>query len=156
MNIINGIGQAFNTASKKAIKAYDYKRLDLKIRAYEREIEHSYKKAGRILYEAWSTGEDADNNKLTGCMENIANLYFRIKQLNRDIAEMKTEDLAFSKAAADNKELTTYAKLSKKDNDLKISRTTDGIKILRSCPSCKTPNSSKAEACESCGHIFNV
>lgn len=151
MKVIDGINEVLHAVSKKAVKAYDYTRLDMKIKAYEKETEQLYRKAGRILYYAWSTGDDADNNKLTSHMENIANLHFRINQLNKNIAEMKSQDLQDTKATADNKELTTYAKLSRKDNDLKIIRTAEGIKILRNCPSCKTPNSSKAEACESCG-----
>lgn len=155
MKVIDEIGGLISAATEKASKAYDYRRLDMKIRGYEKEIDQSYKKAGRILYEAWSTGEEANNGSLTEQMENISNLRFRIRQLNKNIAEMRSHDIAEAKTAADNKEAATYAKLSRKDDDLKISRTSEGIKILRNCPKCKMPNNSKAEACEYCGCVFS-
>lgn len=155
MKIIDEIGDAFNIVSRKAVKAYDFKRLNMKVKAYEKEVEQLYKRVGRSLYEACNAGREPDSAQLTEYMESIANIHFRINQLNKTISEMKSQTAQDAKTSADSKEITAYAKLSRKENDLKIGRTSEGIRILRNCPNCKTPNSSKAEACESCGAEFS-
>lgn len=168
MGFFESFQDVFSLAGHKAKKTYDAKKLALKIKGHEKEIRECYMEIGQALHESRKNGKQPDETKLDTIFDNIDNLTFRIAQLQKQLNAVRREEKNTIFLKKENKELNDegidthtakYAlnpKLSQKADDLKMRRTTDGIKLVRICPDCMVANSPSADVCINCGKILRA
>ena len=158
MDLFESISSAFNTAGKKARRAYDSTKLELRVKGYEKEQREAFQEIGRMIYKSRKSGVSPDNARLEELFSNIDNISFRIAQLHKTIAEIKKQNETVKPKAentsAPDADIHEFAKLSRKDGDLKIRRTAEGIQVLRFCTACGGANLPAAASCAACGYVF--
>ena len=99
---------------------------------------------------------EPDEQVVFSYIENITNLNYRINQLQKQIESIKSQagnDVQTSKAKQEPSVVELddkYLQLKLKDDDLKIRRTSDGIKVVRICQSCGSSNLPSAMVCLEC------
>lgn len=128
-------------------KQLDTARLQMKINGYSKELSDKYVTLGELYYEKARHGIMPDAVRLKDTLEEIDAIKERLKHLNKNITEKKQ---GVKPEPAVIKE-HNYAKLNRKQGDLTIKRTKEGIKILRKCPACGEENLSNAAVCLECG-----
>lgn len=151
--------RTFREAGLKAKNKIDSARLELKINECTKEINEYLKKIGLIVYDARNGNEEIDEKELEEICITIASLETRVKKLRQDLKNIKTkkpENVARvdKKVPIDNKEQKKYTKINIKEEDLRVIRTQEGIKILKFCPSCNTGNSATQDECVKCGRVL--
>jgi|GEM_PF-1711168 len=164
MDILGSVSNAFASAGKKARQAYDHTKLDLRIKSYEKELREAYIEIGKMMYRSHKSGISPDNGKLNEHFIGVDNIAFRINQLSKTVADMKKQgELAAPKQAKpadaqtnDMAEIRAFAKLARKEGDLKIRRTEGGIQVLRFCTACEFGNEPSVQVCEGCGYVFRA
>jgi len=163
MGVFDRFSDVFSAAGQKARRAYDDKKLEMRIRSYEKELKDAYAEIGRMVYQTQKSGAAADNEQLNECFSNIDNLAFRINQLNKMAQERKKQGEASRQAkggaeqqTGDLSEVRAFAKLARKEGDLKIRRTSNGIQVLRFCAACGYGNMPTDERCAGCGYVFKA
>jgi len=158
MDIFESLTSAFNTAGKKARRAYDSTKLELRVKGYEKEQRETFNEIGRIIYKSHKQGVSPDNTRLEVLFVNSDNIAFRIAQLNKTIQEIKKQNATAKPkqegAMTAETDIHEFAKLSRKDGDLKIRRTAEGIQVLRFCAACGGANPPTEAACATCGYVF--
>jgi len=151
MNIKERFNDVVTVVSGKAKRTYEHIRLDMKIKAYEDEIDLLKKEIGEIVFSAWEDGVAFDMAVLEEHFEGISTIKRRLNRLNKkkeESLESKTEDKKDEKVDVPQK---AHKGLLKKENDLRIGRTQGGIGILRICPNCNAQISHKVKNCDGCG-----
>ena len=158
MDFFESFTNAFTTAGKKARRAYDSTKLELRVKGYEKEQREAFNEIGRIIYKSRKTAAAPDDARLEELFSMIDNISFRIAQLNKTIQEIKKQNNAGKPkadgAAVQEGDIHDFAKLSRKDGDLKIRRTAEGIQVLRFCTACGGANPPTEAACAACGYVF--
>jgi len=161
MDLLKQFSDVFSAAGKKARQAYDHTKLEMRIKGYEKELREAYAEIGRMMYRSHKSNVSPDNEKLNELFVSIDNVTFRIHQLSKAVQEMKKQGDADKLAKAepqtvDAADMRAFAKLARKEGDLKIRRTADGIQVLRLCSACGYGNAPSAEACVGCGYSFKA
>lgn len=151
-NILSGL-------TKAAKKTYKNKKTDMKINALEKRLTEQLLKLGALVYECKSNGIPADNEKTDKICEEIDAINNKKAAISAQKPAAKKPHAQASHpqkqgSAAEQKE-TVYVTLDRKENDLKIQRTSEGLKFLKFCPECKTGNDPDKEQCAICGHEFS-
>ena len=161
MGLKDNFANVFTAAGKKARQAYDYTKLELRIKGYEKELREAYQEIGRIIYKCHKNGASPDNTRLGELFTGIDNIGFRIQQLNKTVAEIKKQNDSVLKPSkpvestvVEQTDIPAFAKLARKEGDLKIRRTEGGIQVLRFCTACGFGNEPQASACAGCGYVF--
>jgi hypothetical protein len=166
MSIIDNFQNMFSVAGQKARKTYDIKILIHKIKDYEKELKDCYVTVGKALHSSRKEDISLDEALIAATFENIDTLAYRINLLSRQIDQIRKQETTTkgqrresayqdavvppSAEAIEEK----YAKLSMKEDDLKIRRTVEGIKAVRVCPACSCSNDPAAETCSGCGAVL--
>ena len=160
MGLFDHFQDAFSMAGQKAKKTYDAKKLTIKIKVYEKEMRENYIEIGKSLHDSRKNDKLPDEAKLDTIFDNIDNLTFRIAQLQKQLDAVRREEnaqLPKRENEHDNTEkYASYPRLDQKADDLKMRRTTDGIKLVRICPDCLVANSPTTEACMNCGKLLHT
>ncbi len=148
MNIGINIQEKMKKISKQAKETFDYAKMELKIKTYGRECKKRYSKIGSLVYECRKKGSAVNGEEIENLCREIDKYKHRIKVIQRQIDELKADDIQ------DNPEVVEDYTLEKKDNDLTMSRTENGIQFLKFCPDCNVGNEPDADVCAKCGHKF--
>jgi len=161
MELFKHFSNAFSVAGKKARQAYDHTKLELRIKSYEKELREAYAEIGRLTYQTHKSDAVPNREKLDGLFGSIDNITFRIQRLNKTIQEIKKQNEVIKTSkpdaqANDASELSAFAKLARKEGDLKIRRTEGGIQVLRFCTACGFGNEPTEAVCASCGYAFKT
>ena len=161
MELFKQFSNAFSTAGKKARQAYDHTKLEMRIKGYEKEMREAYAEIGQVMYQSHKNRISPDNEKINSLFVNIDNIAFRIHQLSKAVQEIKKRQSADKSSKTETQtldaaEIRAFAKLARKEGDLKISRTADGIQVLRVCGECGQGSVPSAEKCIGCGYVFKV
>jgi len=140
------IKETFNNfvavASGKAKQTYEHVRLDMKIKAYEKEIEQIKLSIGEMVYNA---GGIIGQLALSEHFEAINTINSRLGRLKKRKNEVREDN-----DDSESKPKIEHTQLKRKDNDLRIGRTQGGIGVLKPCTSCSAQNNSTAQKCEKC------
>ncbi len=161
MNLFQKVGESLSSATKKAAKRIDKAKLELKLKGYYKEERQLYQQIGLdfYLYHRSNT-EDETLSSLCLDIDNIKHRQLSIERLiqalNRREAEQK-DGRSSEKNQPENinpKYLQTNFKLNKNESDLTITRTENGIQLLRFCPECHLGNNPNDRICRKCGHEF--
>ena len=143
MDIKQRFNEVVRIASGKAKQTYEHVRLDMKIKAYEKEVEQIKLAIGEMVYQA---GGIVDQLALAEHFEAINTINSRLNRLKKRKAEAKEEKIDDLEV----KHKPEHTALKRKDNDLRIGRTQGGISVLRYCIECGAQNNSASEKCEKC------
>jgi len=145
MSIWDNVGKGLGTLSQEAKKTYDTKKLERRIKNYRREETELYINLGRTLYKHRGI---VSNYELEDIYNDLDIILARMKQLDKQIANIRRR--------AEEGDSSGYLRLDRKESDLTITRTNEGIKLMRLCPACKTANSSENNICIHCGRSFSI
>ncbi|MDR2903744.1 MAG: hypothetical protein LBU77_04490 [Clostridiales bacterium] len=167
MRILENFQNVFSVAGQKAKKTYDIKLLIHKIKGYEKELKNCFTTVGRALYTSRKENLPLDETLISTTFENIDNMIYRINLLSKQLESLRRQPPGGQKgqrkesgcqdaadASANENIEEKYAKLSMKEDDLKIRRTVEGIKAVRVCPACGAANDPAEETCKSCSGIL--
>ena len=143
MSILNNVGKSLGTLSQEAKKTYDTKKLERRIKNYRREETELYINLGRLIYKHRGIINSCELEEIYNDLDIIL---ARMKQLDKQIANIRRRP--------EDGDTSGYLRLDRKESDLTITRTDEGIKLVRSCPACKTANSSENDICMHCGRAF--
>ena len=154
MNIKQRISGVVKAASGKAKQAYTHVKLDMKIKAYEDEIEQLKLEIGEIVYAA---NGQVNMSALEDHFEGIKTIENRLNRLRKRkggiLYEPKTDEKL--NGGIDTKtNAPQFIGLERKDNDLHIGRVRGDISVLRYCAECGAKNNSISEQCEKCGVVL--
>ena len=152
MGIADSFQNKFKQISKQAKDTFDYAKMELKIKSYGRECKKRYTRIGMLVYECKKKGSAVNGEEIEAICKEIDKFKHKIKVIQKQIEERKSED-AFEQNNFRGEDFK-YDVLEKKDNDLKISRTENGIKFLKFCPKCNIGNEPDAKVCAKCGYKF--
>jgi hypothetical protein len=144
MNLIDNVGKSIGFITQEAKKTYDAKKLELRIKNYRKEEIELYTKLGRLVYQHRGV---PGSSQLDVIINNLETIHARMKHLDKQIIDIRS--------GSDDNNAQGFQRLDRKDSDLTIIRTNDGIKLIRPCAVCKTANSPDAEACVYCGRLFS-
>ena len=144
MGILNNVGKGLSNLSKEAQKTYDTKKLERRIKNYRREETELYISLGRSLYQTCGI---VDKDEFDAIYHDLNIIHARMKQLDKQITNIwqRTED----------EDAQAYTRLDRKESDLTITRTAEGIKLIRLCPACKIANNPDSDVCEHCNRPFS-
>ncbi len=161
MNLFQKVGESLSSATKKASKRIDKAKLELKLKGYYKEERQLYQQIGLDFY--LYHRKETDDATLSSLCLDIDNIKHRqvsierlIKALNRQEANQK-DSKSPDKNQPDSispKYLQNNLKLSKNNCDLTITRTENGIQLLRFCPECHLGNNPDVMVCQECGFEF--
>lgn len=154
MKLLENMKKSISAASKQAQKKFDTTKIDLKIKSYLKDINDEYIKIGKMIYNSKSQKQPISDVKLNELCKNINMIYDKIQKLEKKSALIKYDKVEYKETESDIKSIN-YTTLNKKENDLKILRTEEGIKFLKFCSECNTGNNPESEICIKCGHKFN-
>lgn len=155
MNIMENLHKKISGVTTHAKKMFDTTKLDLKIKSYSKESEDIFKQIGKLVYDAKKNNKPIDTQTLNNMCSNIDKVRDKIKNLEKKIVVIKSQSKQQNECNnIMETKASNYATLNKKENDLKILRTEEGIKFLKFCSNCQTGNDPSAEACINCGHEF--
>ncbi len=153
MKITDLVHKSFIKFSKRTRQAIDTTKIEFKIKKYIEECNKIYNKMGRLVY-------DCKRNNAVANMENIDKMCTSIDKYKENIKRLE-KLIENIKKGNDETIIDTYidksyeyTNLNKKESDLKILRTQDGIKFMKFCPKCNTGNEPYSEQCVKCGRKF--
>ncbi len=149
LDVIGNIKGMLGQVGDKAKRRYDIAVLELKIRNYRKEERLIKEKIGDIVYMAHEQKSEQCAAQIAEYCENIDNIRYRIKQVEKLIAHSTHADEA-------PPEPQKHPSLKKKAGDVKVRRTETGIQLVRQCPNCDSANDAEAEVCAECGTPFKV
>ena len=143
MNIWDNVGKSLDVLTQEARKTYGAKKLELRIKSYRKEETELYTKLGRLVYQNRSSVNDSEFETIHNGLETIQ---ARMKHLDKQITDIRSR--------SEEEYVPGYLRLDRKESDLTIARTNEGIKLIRPCPACKTANSPDDDVCVHCGRPF--
>ncbi len=129
---------------------YNTAMLEHKLKSNINELNLIYKSIGILVYEK-KLSDDKDALKLFASIEHYKNI---ITQIEKSLLELKKSDGRTEipeKRQTEKIEKADYAKPVYDEHDLILTRTNDGIKLVRFCPKCDHANDSDKSFCENCG-----
>ena len=153
MNIADEVQNRLKKFSKHAKDTFDYAKMEIKIKAYGRECKKRYTRIGMLMYESRKRGSVVNGDEIENICKEIDKFKHKIKVIQRQIDDLKADDDIIDEYEK-NCDSDNYNALEKKDNDLKISRTENGIKFLKFCPKCDVGNEPNSSTCSKCGYKF--
>ncbi len=157
MNITDNIQDTLKKLSKQAKDKFDHAKMELKIKSYSRECKKRYSRMGMLVYECRKKGSAVNGEEIEQICKEIDKYKHKIKVIQKQIEELKSvnDDVVEYESSSNSADSESeYNSLKKKDSDLKMSRTENGIKLLKFCPECNVGNEPDASACINCGHKF--
>lgn len=155
MKIIKDLKKTVSKMSIEAKKTIDTTKVDIKIKSYNKQNEHVYNKLGKLIYNCKVNNVPVSTDELDKLCKEIDTLNGKIKNLEKQIVTIKQNaNTKHENVVNDNKQAINYATLNKKENDLKILRTAEGIKFFKFCPQCNAGNNPESTVCVNCGHGF--
>lgn len=156
MNILEGLQKTASSVSKKTKYVFDTTKLEFKIKRHIKECNKVYNKIGRLVYECKKNNKPSNAEAIDSMCKEIDNLKGKIKNIEKHIEEIKSGEKnteALGAVLFDSNE-NNYASFNRKENDLKILRTKEGIKFMKFCSNCNTGNEPYSQECIKCGHRF--
>lgn len=161
MDIFENIKKTTELIEQKASQGINTAKLDLKKLNYKNRLNVIYKEIGQYIYTCKNSHSEFNSHKLESLCAEADELKDKIKGIEKQISSIKKSP---SKANAKNNssnsenqsklEDKAYSKLDKKENDLKLVKTEDGIKFIKLCPECNSINPPEAVECFNCSHKF--
>ena len=145
MRIWNNVCKGLGVFRHEVKKTYDSKKLELRIKRYRKEETELYARLGCLIYQH---REIANNAEFEDICNNLDTIRARMKQLDRLMADIR--------GRSEEEDAPGYLGLDRKESDLTITRTDEGIKLIRSCPLCKTANNSEHNNCALCGYSLSA
>lgn len=163
MSFIKNIKGVVNKASLGAKKAIDGTKLEFKIKRYSKDITYNLNQIGLLVYEHKINSIELDTELINAYCNEIYNTKDILNNLQKRLEQIKSKETNLDKQnitkvtslSTEQKENKKYLKLDRKVDDFKITRTPDGIKILKFCTVCNTGNAINSEECASCGNTFH-
>lgn len=153
MDILNNIKKTTQIIEEKASKGINTAKLDLKRMSCKNKLNAIYKEIGQYIYTCKNSHSEFNSHKLDMLCTEADTLKDTIKGLERQISSIKN-----NQKSSDNSQKTSpthiYSKLDKKENDLKLIKTEEGIKFIKICPDCSSINPPEAVECFNCSHKF--
>lgn len=143
MSIWNHVGKGLDVFTQEVKKTYDAKKLKQRIKSYRREETELYARLGRLIYQHRGIANNIELEEIYGTLDTIR---ARMKHLDRQITDIRNR--------SEDEDVLGYSRLDRKESDLTITRTDEGIKLIRSCPACKTANSPEEDVCMHCQRPF--
>ena len=144
MSIFDNVAKGLDVLAQETKRVYDAKKLELRIKNYRKEETGLYTRLGKLLYQQRGM---IDEIEFDAICNNIDTIHARMKQLDRQITDIRSR--------ADDDDTAHYLRLDRKESDLTIKRTAEGIKLIRLCPACKVANSPNSDVCEQCQRPFS-
>ena len=111
MNIGINIQEKMKKISKQAKETFDYAKMELKIKTYGRECKKRYSKIGSLVYECRKKGSAVNGEEIENLCREIDKYKHRIKVIQRQIDELKADDVQ------DNPEVVEDYTLEKKEKE---------------------------------------
>ena len=144
MSVLKSIGKGLGVITHEAKKTYDTKKLERRIKNYHREETEQYIRLGQLLFKNRGV---VDDNELEAIFNDLDIILGRMKQLDKQITNIRRRN--------EDEDVPGYLRLSRKESDLTITRTDEGITMIRLCPVCKAANSPDCEVCMHCQRPFS-
>ena len=119
-------------------------KLKRRIKNYRREETELYISLGKLLYQHRRIVNDDEFEDICNDLDIII---ARVKQLDKQITNIRRR--------AEDEDTPGYLRLNRKESDLTITRTNEGIKLIRPCPACKTANNPDSLVCAHCQRPFS-
>lgn len=161
MDIFNNLKKTTEIIEKKASQSINTAKLDLKKLNYKNRLNVIYKEIGQYIHTCKNSHSEFNSHKLESLCSEADELKDKIKGLEKQISSIKnTSEKTNSKTSAQavenqaKAENNSYSRLDKKENDLKLVKTADGIKFIKLCPDCNSINPPEAVECFNCSHKF--
>ncbi len=148
----NMLQDAIAVVTKVAQNKYDTKKLDQKIISLEKKQTDQLLKLGSVVYESRINGTQIESDVIDRLCKEIEQL--QNKKVALVAQRPKKQSVEKIQKPFNEQKETVYATLNRKENDLKIQRTAEGLKFLKFCPHCQTANDPDTSTCVSCGHQF--
>lgn len=149
MGILDNLNKTVGKIGLGVKKTYDTTKLEMMIKNYSKEEHQLYTELGKKLYSIHR--QALDSEEFVAIYDNIDTIRARMQHLDKKIIDIRANHPVESQAV----KLAKFNALSKKESDLTITRTDDGIKIIRMCPECRAANSPSADQCEKCGQLLS-
>lgn len=159
MSFVDDVKNIVNKVSVGAKKTIDSTKLEFKIKSYNKDVNYNLNQIGRLVYEHKINLTELDSELITNYCNEIYNTKDILNNLQKRLDNMKNkennvEKQSIIKTTFDQKENKKYFTLDRKADDFKITRTPEGIKILKFCFICNTGNATNSTECENCGNSF--
>lgn len=153
MSLISNVQKTIADISDKAHKKFNITKLELKIKSNLKEVDEMFMKIGKSIYWSKKNNTPVSTDELNYICKDIEKTMSKTERIGKQIENIKKNNVIQEQNIVEKKEIT-YATLNKKENDLKILRTDDGIQFLKFCSECQTGNTPDSNTCIKCGHIF--
>lgn len=147
MSISGNFQDKLKGFSKYAKDTFDYAKMEIKIKSYNRECKKRYTRIGILVYDSKKKGSAVNGEEIERICKEIDIYKHRIKVLEKQIDDIKS-------AAADDINSEDIVDSPDKDNNDKMSYDGNIIKFFKFCPKCNVGNEPDTKVCVKCGYEF--
>ncbi len=149
MSISDDFQDKFKEFSKYAKNTFDHAKMEIKIKAYDRECKKRYTKIGTLVYDSKKKGGAVNGEEIERICKEIDVYKHKIKILQKQIDDIKaanSENFADENCSDDED-------IIKANNNDKMTEEGE-IKFLKFCPKCNIGNEPDSNMCVKCGYKF--
>lgn len=159
MKFFNNLKNNAQSFAESAKKNVDVKKLEFTIKGVKKENTLLYAQIGKIVYNCKKSGKPIVTKELDDLCAQIDGNRIKVAGLESKLTELNSTNSKPQKPEDDIVEGDISLKVTpigKTDKDLRLVRTDDGLRFMRTCPKCGGANAPDSETCVSCGYSFNA
>jgi hypothetical protein len=151
MKLFKGIKNNAQALAENAKKNVDVKKIEFTIKGVKKENTLLYAQIGKLVYTCKKSGKPIVEQEIEALCAQIDGNRIKVVGLENKLSELGTQP----KSQHIEEDITvTVEPISKNDRDLRLVRTEQGVRFMRTCPECGGSNEPDSTSCASCGHSF--